>query len=484
MTDTTDRTGMPPVGHARTDIRYSAVEVARALRLEHDPTPEQAAVIEAPLEPLVVVAGAGSGKTETMAARVVWLVANDLVAPQEVLGLTFTRKAASELSARVERRLQTLTEVGLWTPTRPDGDGPDPFSGRPTIATYHSYAGSIVRDFGLRVGVEPTVRMLTEAATWQLAYEASLRFDGDVTDFPLGEAALTNAALTLSGELAEHLDGIDAYVRECARSLDELPLAGRAKGLPPEFKEAVTALRARCVAVEVARRYERLKRSRDALDFADQMALAARLAREFPDIATVEQERFSVVLLDEFRTPPRPARAAPRLFAGCAVTRSGPAPVDLRLARHRRPPWPPSSGPSQRGLPVPVLPLATSWRNADRIHGRQRRRRPASGPAHRPGGAAQSAAGGAGRPGVRRAAPHRPRGGCSGGHLARRPGRGPGGADRSSAVSQAASVPPDHGGARGPRCPVRGRRSRGSSPHARGRGRRRPAQRRARPHPR
>src|SRR5690606_39154595 len=188
------------------------------LDLEHDPTPEQAAVIEAPMAPLLVVAGAGSGKTETMAARVVWLVANGLVGPEEVLGLTFTRKAARELSARGERRLRTLTEVGLGPDTqdtvpgssrsstqRGEAGSADPFAGRPTISTYHSYAGSIVGDFGLRVGVEPTVRLLTEAATWQLAYEAAARFDGDISDFDLAEASLTNATLNLSGELAEHL---------------------------------------------------------------------------------------------------------------------------------------------------------------------------------------------------------------------------------------------------------------------------------------
>ena len=59
--------------------RWSAVALARALGQPYAPTAEQVAVIEAPLRPLLVVAGAGSGKTETMAARVVWLVANDLV---------------------------------------------------------------------------------------------------------------------------------------------------------------------------------------------------------------------------------------------------------------------------------------------------------------------------------------------------------------------------------------------------------------------
>ena len=278
---------------APTEVRLSAVDVARALGLEHDPTPEQAAVIEAPMEPLLVVAGAGSGKTETMAARVVWLVANGLVDPDKVLGLTFTRKAASELSERVERRLRMLRDVGLWTPALLDSTAAaDAFAGRPTISTYHAYAGRIVADFGLRLGVEPTVRLLTEAASWQLAHEAAVAYDGDVSDFELTESSLTNATLTLAGELAEHLvdlDTVEEHFRDCADSLEALPLAARAASLPKEIRDAVASLRARCVAVAVARRYDGLKRSRDAMDFADQMALAARMARDFPDIAGVEQ---------------------------------------------------------------------------------------------------------------------------------------------------------------------------------------------------
>lgn len=363
-------------------LRLTAVEVARALGLGHDPTPEQAAVIEAPMEPLLVVAGAGSGKTETMAARVVWLVANGLVAPDQVLGLTFTRKAASELSARVERRLRRLRETGLWTPERPSEAGvgsADVFSGRPTISTYHSYAGSIVADHGLRLGVEPTVRLLTEAAAWQLAYEAAVRFDGDVSDFALTESSLTNATLNLSGEVAEHLvdlDALDSSFRECAQSLERLPLGPRARGLPQDLRDAVTSLRARCVAVEVARRYADLKSSRDAMDFADQMALAAALARDFPDIATIEQERFRVVLLDEFQdTSHAQLELLRSLFARTAVTAVGDPHQSIygwrgasatTLAAFQRVF---SHAETSEDGAVRALPLATSWRNATSVLG-------------------------------------------------------------------------------------------------------------------
>ena len=80
--------------------RFSPVQLARMLGID-EPTPEQAAVISAPLAPLAVIAGAGSGKSETMAARLVWLAASGYVRPERVLGLTFTRKAAAELAGRV-----------------------------------------------------------------------------------------------------------------------------------------------------------------------------------------------------------------------------------------------------------------------------------------------------------------------------------------------------------------------------------------------
>ncbi len=130
-----------------TTVSYSPAQLARLLRLP-EPTPEQAAVIAAPLGPLAVVAGAGSGKSETMAARLVWLVANGMVRPDRVLGLTFTRKAAAEFADRVRSRLERLRRAGLED-TR-ESEAADPFGGDPAIGTYHAYAGRLVTDNALR----------------------------------------------------------------------------------------------------------------------------------------------------------------------------------------------------------------------------------------------------------------------------------------------------------------------------------------------
>ena len=96
-------------------MSISSLALAQLLGLP-EPTSQQQAVIEAPLRPALVVAGAGSGKTETMANRVVWLLANDLVSPDQVLGFTFTRKAAAGLADRIARRITQLRHVQAERP--------------------------------------------------------------------------------------------------------------------------------------------------------------------------------------------------------------------------------------------------------------------------------------------------------------------------------------------------------------------------------
>ena len=92
--------------------KISALEIAAAIK-GNPPTPQQRSVIEADLAPALVIAGAGSGKTETMANRVLYLLANRLVTPGEVLGLTFTRKAAGELATRIRERIEQLAAIGM-----------------------------------------------------------------------------------------------------------------------------------------------------------------------------------------------------------------------------------------------------------------------------------------------------------------------------------------------------------------------------------
>jgi len=363
--------------------RYSASQVARAAGLSHDPTPEQARVIEAPLGPLLVVAGAGSGKTETMAARVVWLVANGLVEPDQVLGLTFTRKAAGELAERVAQRLRRLERAGLWQPGT-DETGALTLGATPTISTYHSYAGGLVREHALRLGYEPDSRLLSEAAAWQLAAEVVFRHDGHdgVAALTKAESTVVNAVVDLAGELAEHLRRpaeLRAELDRVVAAIDATPLAPRQRAVPADLRGVRDALVERRAVVGLVEDFLQLKRDRDATDFADQVALAARLARDVPEIGRAERERYRCVLLDEFQDTSEAQLALLRdLFAppvGGASDHGRVSVVAVGDPHQSIYGWRGASSSTLARFPrefaeqrpADVLPLSTTWRNDERV---------------------------------------------------------------------------------------------------------------------
>ncbi|GAA5128524.1 ATP-dependent DNA helicase [Haloechinothrix salitolerans] len=278
--------------------------IAEALGL-HPPTPEQAAVIAAPVEPALVVAGAGAGKTETMAARVVWLVANGIVAPERVLGLTFTRKAARQLAERVRARLRVLAGSRLLDELDPSGQRRASIAaGEPTVLTYHAYAGRLLSEHGLRLPVQPGARLLSETASWQLAHRVVSTWDEDIeTDYvPM---TITESVLKLAGELGEHLlspERLESYTEELTSLIENAPRAkGGRQELQQDLVKVIEAQRFRVRLLPLVAEYQRRKRAEGALDFADQMALAARLGAEHPEVVDIERERYGAVLLDEYQ---------------------------------------------------------------------------------------------------------------------------------------------------------------------------------------
>ncbi|MFD6178115.1 MULTISPECIES: UvrD-helicase domain-containing protein [unclassified Isoptericola] len=343
--------------------RLSAREIAELLG-RPAPTDEQVAVIEAPLDPVLVVAGAGSGKTETMAARVVWLIANDLVAPEEVLGLTFTRKAAAELTQRVQSRLAQLARAqGRAT------SGLDLLA-RPTVATYNAYAASLVADHGLRLGIEPGSRLLGEANQWQLAAQVVESWADDLgTDRAV--STVVGAVLSLSGELGEHLvpvdDARDALADVVAR-LDALPLGPRQRKRTKEIQGLIDSVAERGRLLDLVAEYRRRKRVADALDFGDQIAFAAELARSVPAVGATERARYPVVLLDEYQdTSYAQVELLAGLFGGGhAVTAVGDPHQSIYGWRGASASGLARFGERFRtrgGAPAAVRYLSTSWRN-------------------------------------------------------------------------------------------------------------------------
>jgi DNA helicase-2/ATP-dependent DNA helicase PcrA len=305
----------------------SPQRVAEALG-QHPPTEEQAAVIAAPSKPALVVAGAGAGKTETMAARVVWLVCNGIVTPERVLGLTFTRKAARQLADRVRARLRRLAGSDLLDETDPSGElRALVLASDPTVLTYHSYAGRLVSEHGLRLPVEPGARVLTETAAWQLASRVVSSWDGDL-DTDKVPATITGYVLQLAGELAEHLvraDQLEEQARWLSEAILNAPRAPKqAEKIRDSTQRIVAAQQLRIALLPLIEDYQRRKRAEGAVDFADQMALAARLALDHPEVVASERQRYHAVLLDEYQDTGHAQRVLLRtLFGGASAAQEG-----------------------------------------------------------------------------------------------------------------------------------------------------------------
>ncbi|MET8954838.1 ATP-dependent helicase [Streptomyces sp. NPDC004129] len=254
-------------------------------------TPEQTACITAPPAPQVIVAGAGSGKTTVMAARVVWLVGTGQVAPEQVLGLTFTNKAAGELAERVRT---ALVRAGV---TDPDVIDPDNPPGEPVISTYHAFAGRLLTDHGLRIGLEPTSRLLADATRYQLAARVLREAPGPYPALTRSFPDLVSDLLGLDSELSEHLvrpEDLRAYDADLLRTLEGVRLTNA------DLRKVPEAAAARRDLAELAGRYRAAKRERDLLDFGDQIALSAALAR-LPETGRILREEYRIVLLDEYQ---------------------------------------------------------------------------------------------------------------------------------------------------------------------------------------
>ena len=348
--------------NGRQDLSALGVQDLSALGIQalvdpgKTPTDEQVRVIEAPRRPLLVVAGAGSGKTETMSMRVLWLVANhEDIAPSSVLGLTFTRKAAGELGDRLRQRLALLARRVPSLRERLDED--------PVSLTYNSFAERIVAEHGMRIGIDPDFTMLTEAGAVDLMTQIVEGWPTDL-DEDLSPSAAVGHCLHLAGEVGEH-----GYTVEEARDA----LEGFGRDLEQIGATNDTARRtARANARRLAylgpvEEFQRRKREGGLLDFSDQLVLATRIVRGAPAVRAQVRDEFQAVLLDEFQdTSVIQMELLSLLFHDHAVTAVGDpnqaiygwrgasaSSLERFLDRFQ-------DGPAQPGQ---TLTLSTAWRN-------------------------------------------------------------------------------------------------------------------------
>ena len=263
---------------------------------------EQIEAITAPMAPGVIIAGAGTGKTTVMAARVVWLVGRGEVAPERVLGLTFTRKAAGELTKRVRAALRLVD---------------DSQERYPEISTYDSFASRLVNEFGAWEGIGSDVRLLGDAERYLLA-DLVVTTQKDPPVYLVDKALSTIEAdlLRLEERIQSHLVTDQAIIDDATRfiaALDQAPLHnGAAYNSVTGARETVME---RLDLLGLCRKYRGLKASQSVVEFSDQMALAVDLAGHLPNVGQTMRGRYGLVVVDEYQdTSAAQAHLLSRLF--------------------------------------------------------------------------------------------------------------------------------------------------------------------------
>ncbi|MCG3180009.1 MAG: ATP-dependent DNA helicase PcrA [Phycisphaerae bacterium] len=207
--------------------------------------------------PLLVLAGAGSGKTRTITRRVAWLIANG-VSPRSILAVTFTNKAANEMKERVE---------ALMTPLDPDGWG-----GRPTVATFHSFAARILREFHEKVGLGADYSIYDQSDRTRAIKLATERIGLDPSNFPPADLESV-----ISGQKNQLVEASE-YAKTAGQGL---------------FRDRKLA--------DIWTEYEKVLAEADAVDFDDLLLRLAKLLRDDAAFRSAMNERYRYVLIDEYQ---------------------------------------------------------------------------------------------------------------------------------------------------------------------------------------
>ncbi|PZS40544.1 MAG: ATP-dependent DNA helicase, partial [Pseudonocardiales bacterium] len=194
-------------------------------------------------------------------------------------------------------------------------------AGEATVLTYHAYAGRLVAEHALRLPTDPGARLLTQTGEWQLAHRVTAGWEPDLDLEGKVPHTVTGWVLGLAGQLAEHLceperlrESVEAMITAVVTAS---PTPRQRGPLRADLKLMVQSQRSRLAILPLVELYTELKRREAVLDFGDQMGIAAKLARDHPEVGASERVRFGAVLLDEYQDTGHAQRVLLRsLFGG------------------------------------------------------------------------------------------------------------------------------------------------------------------------
>ncbi len=225
--------------------------------------------------PLLVIAGAGTGKTTVIARRIAWLMATNRAQPEEILALTFSDKAATEMAERVD----LLVPYGYVNIA---------------VSTFHAFGDQLLREHALKLGRSPQCRVLSQAE--QLVFLRRQAFTLPLQEFrPVADPTRFLSALATAFARAKD---------EAVSPEEFLAHAGGLEGQVAAAPADETLQAAARRAGELARSYaayQQLLRDADAVDFGDQVLLAIQLLERHPDVLAALRARFKYLLVDEFQ---------------------------------------------------------------------------------------------------------------------------------------------------------------------------------------
>ena len=298
------------MSYASHEPEFSAEKIAQALD-QPAPTKQQRKVIEAKLEPQLVVAGAGAGKTETMAARAVFLVANGWVSTDQILGLTFTRKAAGELNARIRHRLDQLAESGLIPLDDPRHDNIKDI--QQTVVTYDSFMQKIVHEFGLLLPIEPAAQVADSPEQWLTANRviSDLGYTDEAQQYTFSKKDSTarEYMLKLSEAMDNHLATPEEVREESCAFIDNVMNAdGIISNRRPnkgEILKKVTEIcrpnRDRLMLLKYQEEFYKRLSDKYLMTYGQITAKATKLVQKHPEIGQELRTRYRAVFLDEYQ---------------------------------------------------------------------------------------------------------------------------------------------------------------------------------------
>ena len=353
--------------------QFSPDKIADALG-QHHPTKEQADVITARMSSMLVVAGAGAGKTETMSARVVWLIANGYVRPDQVLGLTFTRKAAGELAARVRTRLSQLAQSGLFENLPADDPRHHIADAEAQVTTYDSFVGDVVGEYGLLLPMESRSRIVSGAELW---LKTRSILDGWPTlGSTVSVGTMADRVIELLSEMNNHLltsNEVREESLEAQAYVDNVMGTGKGNAATRKFR-STQALRLQML--DIVDELRTTLRDQALTTFGEQLAGAAQLVRTHPEVGEELRDRFRVVMLDEYQDTGYAQRVFLRelfggkSYPGLSVTAVGDPMQSIyawrgatasNLARFRK------DFPATDGQPADLKELSFSFRNPGEV---------------------------------------------------------------------------------------------------------------------